>query len=136
MANTLQYKKDFCQELIKHMSKGHSFSTFSVIAGVTRTTLYDWVSKYPDFAKAKEIGEESAKKFLETRLMAKIAGQDLSNNGVDTRRIDTTALIFALKTRFYKEYGDRQKIEHTTDDDTKKVLKLAYNLEERDPNNN
>jgi transposase len=110
---TLQYKKELCQKLVDHMSQGHSFSTFSTIAGVTRTTLYDWVDKYKEFRDAKENGEEAAKKFLEKRLMAKISGQDLSKLGINTRNIDTTALIFALKTRFYKEYGDRQKVEST-----------------------
>ena len=124
---TLQYKKEFCKLLVEHMSQGHSFSTFSTIAGVTRTTLYDWVDKYKEFADAKMNGEESAKKFLEKRLMAKISGQDLSKIGIDTRKIDTTALIFALKTRFYKEYGDRQKVEHHTSEETNKAL-LGYAL--------
>jgi len=115
MANTLQYKKEMCEMLVKHMSQGHSFSTFSTIAGVTRTTLYEWVDKYPEFKNAKENGEEAAKRFLEKRLMAKVSGQDLSGIGIDTKKIDTTCLIFALKTRFYKEYGDRQKIDQTVE---------------------
>lgn len=115
MANTLQYKKEWCEALVKHMSQGHSFSTFSTICGVTRTTMYEWVEKFPEFRDAKINGEEAAKKFLEKRLMAKISGQDLSSIGIDTKKIDTACLIFALKTRFYKEYGDRSKIEQTTD---------------------
>jgi hypothetical protein len=115
MANTLQYKKEWCDALVKHMGQGHSFSTFSTICGVTRTTMYEWVDTYPEFKDAKINGEESAKKFLEKRLMAKISGQDLTSLGIDTKKIDTACLIFALKTRFYKEYGDRSKIEQTTD---------------------
>lgn len=117
MANngTLQYKKEMCEMLIKHMSQGLSFSTFSTVVNVTRTTLYDWVEKYPEFRNAKEKGEEEAKRFLEKRLMAKVSGQDLSKVGIDTKKIDTTALIFALKTRFYKEYGDRAKHEVSGD---------------------
>jgi len=97
------------------MARGLSFSTFSAVAGVTRTALYDWVEKYPEFADAKQHAEEKAKTFFETRLMAKIAGQDLSKQGIDTKKIDTACLIFALKTRFYKEYGDKSKVEHDGD---------------------
>ena len=112
---TLQYKEEMCDQLIKHMAQGHSFSTFCTIANVTRTTLYNWVKEYPEFADAKEIAEEKAKVFLEKRLMAKLSGQDLSKLGINTKNIDTSCLIFALKTRFYKEYGDRSKIDQTID---------------------
>jgi predicted DNA-binding protein YlxM (UPF0122 family) len=115
MAHALQYKKEYCDMLVKHMSQGYSFSTFSAVINVSRTALYDWVEKYPEFKDAKIRAEDKAKSFLETRLMAKIAGQDLSKKGIDTKKIDTACLIFALKTRFYKEYGDRSKIEQTTD---------------------
>lgn len=121
MANTLQYKKEWCDALVKHMGQGHSFSTFSTICGVTRTTMYEWVDTYPEFKDAKINGEESAKKFLEKRLMAKISGQDLKSIGIDTKKIDTACLIFALKTRFYKEYGDRGKVEDSKKDDSQKI---------------
>jgi hypothetical protein len=124
MANTLHYKREWCAMLVKHMSQGHSFSTFSTVCGVTRTAMYEWVDKYPEFKDAKLNGEEAAKKFLETRLMAKIAGQDLSSQGIDTKKIDTACLIFALKTRFYKEYGDKSKVEneHSVSEETKKLI--------------
>ena len=124
MANTLHYKRKYCDELIKHMGQGHSFSTFSVVANVTRTALYDWVDKYPEFSDAKQKAEQKAKTFLETRLMAKIAGQDLSKSGINVKNIDTACLIFALKTRFYKEYGDKSKVEneHSISNDTKKLI--------------
>jgi len=124
MANTLQYKKEFCELLIKHMSMGLSFRSFSAVAKVTRTTLYDWVDKYPEFKEAKEMGEDNALLFLEKRLMAKASGQDLKEQGINTKLIDLGAICFPLKTRFHQLYGDRSKVETTHDisDDAKKLV--------------
>lgn len=131
MANTLQYKKEHCDSLIKHMSQGYSFSTFGAKANVTRTTCYEWVKTYPEFAEAKSIGEQRAQDFIEKRLMAKISGQDLTQLGIDTKKIDTTALIFALKTRFHKDYGERARIEHDISDKASTAL-LGYQLKPKE----
>ena len=91
------------------MKKGLSFRTFGPTIGVSRTTLYDWVSKYPEFKEAKEIAEDSAMLFYEQRLSVKASGQDV--NGIDAKKIDLGAICFPLKTRFHQVYGERQKIE-------------------------
>ena len=127
MAAELKYKKEYCDMLVKHMSQGYSFSTFGAKVDVTRQTCYEWVDKYPEFKKAKSLGEQKAQDFIEKRLMAKLSGQDLSALGIDTKKIDTTALIFALKTRFHKDYGERQKIEQTVEQKT-----IQINIDKED----
>lgn len=39
------------------MKKGLSFDSFAGLIGVTRQTLYNWIKKHKDFAKAKDLGE-------------------------------------------------------------------------------
>jgi hypothetical protein len=107
MANTLQYKKEFCEMLVEHGKTGMSYHSFAGSVGVSRETLYNWEDNYPEFKEAKKIAMESAFQFWEKLLVAKAYGQK--------KDIDITAVIFALKTRFHKEYGEYQKISHTTD---------------------
>lgn len=108
---TSYYKSEYCQMLIEHMSQGFSFSTFGAVVNVGRTTLYDWVDEYPEFKEAKEIAFQKAQRFFEQRLMAKVAGMKIKN--VDQKLIDTSCLIFALKTRFHKDYSEKQQVNHT-----------------------
>ena len=84
------------------MAEGYSFSTFGAIVGTGRTTLYEWVARYPEFKKAKQRGESLAQMYWETLKNRKLNGD---------KDIDTTLLIFTLKTRFYKDYGDKSKLQ-------------------------
>ena len=111
MAHELQYKKEFCQMLIDHMKKGFSFRTFTTVIGISRTSLYRWVDTYPEFKAAKEIAEDYALSFYEQRMAVKASGQDVK--GIDSKKIDMTAIIFPLKTRFHEIYGEKQRIDQT-----------------------
>jgi hypothetical protein len=106
----IQYKEEFCELLIEHLSKGLSFGCFGAEIGVVRSTIYKWLEDYPEFKEAKDIGVQKALKWHEQILSAKMSGRELK--GFDPKKSDSTCLIFALKTRFHKEYGERQIIEH------------------------
>lgn len=103
------YKPEMCERLIEHMSKGYSFASFGAEVKCSRQNLYLWCDEYPEFKQAKESGTAAALKFFEQRLIAKISGQDV--RGFDYKKCDVTALIFALKTRFHREYGEQQEVE-------------------------
>jgi len=123
-----RYKHEYCELLIAHLKKGLTMDTFGAKVGVVRSNVYEWLKLYKDFNTAYDIGKQFAQEFFEARLTAKISGQNIP--GIDTKKIDTACLIFALKTRFHKTYGDRQKIEYSADDATKKAIKLAYDVKE------
>lgn len=110
-----KYDKKYPEMLVQHMSKGFSFSTFGAVVNVTRATLHNWCNNYPEFAEAKELGNEKAKEFFESALLTKLAGIEFSDS-VDLKNSELTAIIFALKTRFHKEYGDKIKQEMTITD--------------------
>ena len=48
-----EYKEEFCQMLIDHMSEGYSFESFGGIVGVSERVLYDWEKKFPEFLHSK-----------------------------------------------------------------------------------
>jgi hypothetical protein len=88
------------------MSAGHSFTSFAAKIKVGRRTLYDWCRFYPDFLAAYETGYSTSLLFYEKQLLKGICGKE---------KINSTLLIFALKTRFHKEYGVTERIEISDD---------------------
>lgn len=60
-----EYKTEYCQMLIDHMTKGLSFESFAGKIKTCRATLYNWVDKYPDFIDAKKTGADASLLFWE-----------------------------------------------------------------------
>ena len=107
-----KYKKEFPDILFKTMAKGHSFEAAVTDLGVHRDTGFTWVKKYPEFAEAKKKGEAAALKFLEQLAIAKLTGvipPSLKAKG--SKKLSSTMIIFFLKTRFHKIYGEKMKLE-------------------------
>lgn len=50
------YREEYCQQLIKHMTEGGDFQGFAGLVGVSKQTLYDWLDKHPNFVDAKKKG--------------------------------------------------------------------------------
>jgi predicted DNA-binding protein YlxM (UPF0122 family) len=90
------FQQRFCKMLVDHMKEGFSFTSFAGKARVSRRTLYDWCRYYPEFLDAYETGYAAALLFHEKQLLRGI------QNKFDG---SPTLLIFALKTRFHREYG-------------------------------
>lgn len=106
-----KYKPEFCQELIDHMSGGYSFDSFGARINVARSTIYKWCDDFPEFGEAKEIAFSKSQLWYERRLIAKVSG--LPDHELEAKDIDTSSIIFALKTRFRDNYSERH--EHTHD---------------------
>jgi hypothetical protein len=92
------------------MARGFSYETFAAEVGTHRVTMYDWEKRYPEWVEAKRTGYEKALAFWENLLVSKAFGQK--------KEADIAAIIFCLKTRFHKHYGEKQKIDHTSSDGT------------------
>lgn len=121
MAQTLRYKKEFGQKLIEHMSRGLSYESFGPEVGVHRFTLYEWEKKYPEWLESKREAQDKAFSFWEKLFVAKAFGQK--------KEADIAAIIFCLKTRFHKHYGERHKVEEVkpVSDLTLNELKAEFN---------
>jgi hypothetical protein len=63
--------------------------------------LYEWETTYPEWKEAKKIGYQESLNYYESRLAKKA---DKKTAG------ELNAIIFALKTRFHREYGEQPKI--------------------------
>ena len=124
MAKTEQYKKEYCQMLIDHMSTGMSFGSFGGTIGHGRTTLYDWLDKHEEFREAYEIATSKALFMFETILISKARG--IETKGIDLKKSDTACAIFALKTRFKEFYSEKHEVDFS--EEVKGILKLNYKV--------
>jgi len=118
-----KYKPEFCDAVIDHMSSGKSLASFQARIydefriRVTRKTFYNWQDRYPEFKKAVDTGKAKALIFFEELLLAGSSGvmpkelQDKKSKG-----INLSGVIFALKTRFHREYGEKQQVDHVSSD--------------------
>lgn len=120
------YKPEYCQEIVKYMSQGYSLSSYGATIGKTLQTLKNWSNKYPDFAEAHQLGKQSAMKFFEIMLVNASMGiipDQLKRMGAT--KYEISAIIFALKTRFHKEYGEKTEINHRSEDGTMSPQKMT-----------
>lgn len=99
------YKPEYAKMLLDHLSQGYSIGSFGGDIGVVRSTIYNWIEKHEDFKQAKQQGYANGLKFFEKIIFACALGQKI-NNGTP----NVTAVIFILKTRFHKFYGEVQKM--------------------------
>src|SRR3974390_394336 len=63
------YEPRYCQMVINHMAKGRSLTAFAGSIGVGKETVYDWLTKYPDFAAAVEQGHAARVNALEDKML-------------------------------------------------------------------
>lgn len=85
------YKPEYCQQLIDHMSQGYSFESFSAKCGQGRATLYNWEKANPEFLEAKNKGKEQSLLFWETLGITGTAGK--------LRNFNAVAFIFNMKNK-------------------------------------
>jgi hypothetical protein len=76
------YKPEYCQALIDHMAKVHSFESFAATIGTCRKTIYNWCNEHPDFLHARKIGREMAQIGLENIGKAIMTGKVKGNPAV------------------------------------------------------
>lgn len=88
--------------------------------------MYDWEKAHDDWRNAKAEATEAAQQFFESRLIAKVSGMEFKDDGFDTKKVDTACLIFALKTRFHKIYGEKK--DSNDDRSSNSVPKVVINM--------
>jgi hypothetical protein len=127
-----KYKKQYCEDLIKHMKIGKGYTTFTCYLGKTygekfaapRYVLDEWVSEHLEFEIAKKQGEAYREAHWENTAIALCLGKLTTLKKKVTRedgsveeeyipaRIPQAIIIFMLKTQF-KESGYVERVELT-----------------------
>lgn len=129
------YKEWLSEERLNQIKswkgEGISHEALAERIGINRTTLYSWISKYPEIAQAVKEGQQRTVQYIENALMRKINGYTLRDtkrykttdkDGNVVERIevtekevgpDTTAIIFALKTKDPERWNEKITMEHS-----------------------
>lgn len=111
-----EFKEEYCEMLVEHLSKGLSFSSFAGVIGVCEDTVYRWAKEHPTFSESKKIG------WPKSKLMWEQMGIDGANGTLE--KFNTGAWIFNLKNRF--GWKDKTETELTT--------KIEINIDKDDSN--
>jgi hypothetical protein len=119
-----KFKHEYCEDLIRWFKAGNSYTPFALEVGVNPDTLYQWEKDYPEWKEAKASAMVAGKKWLEDKLAIKLG--EFRRGGANPKDIDLGCLLFALKTRYWKDYGDKSKLELDATDDAKEMIQLAY----------
>lgn len=101
-----KWKDEFCEQLIQHMERGYSLESFGAVAGVGKSTIYDWIKEKPKFSDAFQEGQAKSLRFWEALGINIVAGKIEKTN----------ATIYALHmANKHKWVSSRQDV--TTDGD-------------------
>lgn len=116
-----------------HMRGGATREELAAHLGVSLTTLYEWQSRYPDFAEAIKTTAKEANLAVEDSLYKRAMGYEyeevetvITGEGERLRKQvkktvkrvapDVTAQIFWLKNRERDRWRDKHDLEHTGKD--------------------
>jgi hypothetical protein len=131
-----KYRPEMCKILVDVMSQGYSMTAACSDMGITKVTCLEWVKNIPEFAEAYEKGKEACQKFWESLLVQAATG--LMSDELKKKKskgINMTAVIFALKTRFHKDFGEQQKqliefqnLPNMSDEQLKAIIESAARL--------
>lgn len=114
-----EYRPDFCEILIEHMSGGLSFESFAGVIGVDLGTMQDWLQavdkkgepKYPEFIRAKAIAVEKCRLYWEKMGIEGLWNTSSKEHG--SRSFNSAVWAKNMKCRFSKEWGESVKVEHS-----------------------
>jgi hypothetical protein len=115
------YKPEYCELLIEHMSKGLSFEAFGGIVRKSKQTLYDWLQANPEFLDAKMTGTELSRLFWEklgTDHVLNISESSRSADGSTSsmsKSLNASIWIFNMKNRFKDEWREKQELDVSSD---------------------
>lgn len=126
-----KYKEEFCEDLIRHMSQGYSYTTWGVSHDISTSAMYKWENEHPEWLDAKKRGYAAGQIFFEKLLMSASMGIIPENlKKIESKGINLSAVIFALKTRFHKEYSEKIEVDNTSSDGSMKVTFVKPPVEE------
>ena len=108
------YKPEFPAMLMDFMAYGHTFAGACARLGLSLSSAYSYLKKIPEFAEAKEVGEQLRLFRLERVLNFKATGEvhPIDTDWKPASYIDLRATLFSMKTihrDLYNETGYKEE---------------------------
>lgn len=125
MGRPTNYKKEYNQMLIDHMSQGLSYETFAAKIGTHRGVLYEWEKQHPEFHDTKKKAQEISQLWWESAgingLYTIMEHGDDGKRSVVEKKINQAMWIFNMKARFRWQDQEPKQPDQLTE---KKILTL------------
>lgn len=109
-----KYDPSLGDEVENLMRQGYSKTAAAGHIGISRDTLLEWTSQYPEFSGAVRRGEAARTLKLETDLLAATSGPMV------------TSRIFALKNAAPDEWKDKREVDNTSSDGSMTPVSIDY----------
>lgn len=92
-----KYKKEYCELLVEHMSKGRSVESFGALIDVGKNTIYQWLKEHHDFQDAMDRGVAKSKQHWEL-----LGEEGIWNewNSLGGRTFNTQVWAMNMRNRF------------------------------------
>ena len=98
--NTKRAQTCLFDQIIAAGREGKSHAQMAELIGIDRKTLQSWLSEHNDFAAAMKQADDYALAWWEA----------LGQKHAETREGNAAMIIFVMKNRFGKDYGDGEAI--------------------------
>ena len=121
-----KFKKDYCQQLIDHMSQGLSFDTFAGRISVNPDSLYEWVNKHETFSEAKKIGTAKRNFLVERMYVQAATGALIKDINGKPLKPNPAMMIYWTKNTL----GWSDKVEQSFNEATTAAFQLKYKIDE------
>jgi formylmethanofuran dehydrogenase subunit A len=95
-----EFRPEYCELVIEHMSKGYSLTAFAGLIRVARDSVYEWIKAERAFSDAVARARSARVNALEIKLLRSRKGAE------------TSAAIFALRNACPDEWRDIKHTEH------------------------
>lgn len=106
--------KELIQEMTGHIENGMNYKDTSALCGIVYNTFLDWSKKgEADFNQGKKtLFSDFFCSLREAELKGKLKAIQYIKNNEDWR-----ARAWYLERKYYDEFGNKQKIEHSGDEE-------------------
>ncbi len=95
------YKPEYCDRVIELLSAGKSIAAICSKLDIGRQTLYDWKSKYPEFAYALDRGVQKSQEYWE----------EIGYDGIvgNLEKFSAPSWVYLMKCRFHQDYSEKKE---------------------------
>lgn len=124
-----KYRKEYCDLLIEHMSKGLSIESFAGVVKATKKTIYEWMKQHPEFLYAAEQGSALSQLKWEQIGIDGVFSTSISERTQEGFRSESKAINASVwKFNMQNRFGWREKVEQQVQSEEK--AKLVIRIKE------
>lgn len=102
MGTPNKYDQNMCEVAEKVLADGESLAAICAELNITRTTLYEWRERHPEFAAAISRGLQKAQREWE-----KIGKEGITGA---YEKFNAAPWIFTMKNRFREDYKEDKEV--------------------------